>query len=271
MSPTVTNFFYFILSPVLGKKVFQYFFEKMYLFSLAGMNYGHVIPSKSGEVNVLKFIHSKLASKRKIVILDVGANKGEFTRFVLKIFGKNAYIYAIEPLSAAVTILKKKFAKENVKIFHLGLSDKIGKTFIYFNEESSELASLYKREIKAMSLPVKLSKKEVITLTTIDKFCKKNGINKIDFLKIDTEGNELKILVGSSKMLKENRIGYIQFEFGGTMIDSRTFFRDIYQLLNPNFKIYQILQDGIREIKQYSEKQEIFIVSNFLAINRNLS
>lgn len=269
MYPQVAKFFYFILSPVLGKKKFQYFFEMLYLFSLAGMNYGQVIPKKSGEEYLLKFVYTKLKSQNKITIFDVGANKGEFTSLASKIFGKWAVIYAIEPLSAASNILKKKFAKnKKVKIANIGLSDKQGETFIYFDESSSELASLYKRTFKQMSLPVKLDKKERIYLNTLDRFCLQNKINYIDLLKIDAEGNELKILQGAKRMLKENRVLFIQFEFGGTMIDSRTFFRDIYHFLNPNFRIYRILQDGIKAIDQYTEKQEIFIIGNFLAANR---
>ena len=36
--------------------------------------------------------------------------------------------------------------------------------------------------------------------------CNKNNINKIDVLKIDTEGSELNVLRGATKMLKNTKI-----------------------------------------------------------------
>lgn len=269
MSPNVTKFFYLILWPILGRKIFQFFFEMLYLFSLAGMNYGLPTPSQSGEAYVLKYIRSRLINKSRVIIFDVGANQGEYVDNILKVMDNNTTIYAIEPLTAAYRILRKKFTKnKKIKIFNVGFSNKRGKSNIYFDEDTSVLASLYKREVKNMSLPVILDKKETVTLSTIDFFCSRKNVSHIDLLKIDTEGHELKVLQGAKKLLQGNKISYIQFEFGGTMIDSGTFFRDIYLLLNPNYAIYRILQDGLIEIEKYSEKQEIFIMANFLAINR---
>lgn len=267
----MTKILYSVLSPVLGKKNFQFFFELLYMFSLAGMNYGQVVPGKSGESSLLKFIKSKLASKKRLAVIDIGANKGEFTALTLKYLGKKTDVYAIEPLTGASNILRKKFLKnKNVKIFKLAFSDRVGRSTIYYDDESSELASLYQRTFKQMSLPVELNKKEIVMLTTLDEFCLKNRVEYIDLLKIDAEGNELKILRGSKRLLKDNKISFIQFEFGGTMIDSRTFFRDIFQLLSNDFAIYRILQDGLKLIEKYSEKQEIFIIGNFLAIRKTL-
>ena len=67
------------------------------------------------------------------------------------------------------------------------------------------------------------------------------------------------------EMLEKNGIKAIQFEFGGTNIDSRTYFQDFYYLLKEKYNIYRILQDGLYEIKQYSELQEIFTTINYFA------
>lgn len=270
MTPTNRKLFYFLLSPILGKKIFQNFFELLYLFSLAGMNYGMVVPGQSGERFVLKYINSKI-KKSKIIIFDIGANKGNYTENILQLVNKKVLIFDFEPLKEAALILKQKFAKnKNIKIFNIGFSNKTGKSIIHFDEESSELASLYKRRMGAISLPVALDKNQTIALTTIDLFCSKHKIRDIDLLKIDTEGHELKVLEGARNMIKLNKISYIQFEFGGTMIDSRTFFIDIFSFLSPTYSIYRILQDGLHEIKISNEKNEIFIIGNFLAIRKDL-
>ena len=47
---------------------------------------------------------------------------------------------------------------------------------------------------------------------TIDQYCLKNNIEQIDILKIDVQGNELKVLEGAKRMLTNNRIKLIFLE-----------------------------------------------------------
>jgi hypothetical protein len=109
---------------------------------------------------------------------------------------------------------------------------------------------------------------EEIKLTTIDLYCKKNNIEQIHFLKLDIEGHELNALNGAKNMIEKGKIDFIQFEFGGCNIDSRTYFQDFYYILKDKYKIYRILKDGIYELPDYKETYEIFITINYLAIRR---
>ncbi|HXG75415.1 MAG TPA: FkbM family methyltransferase, partial [Gaiellaceae bacterium] len=47
-----------------------------------------------------------------------------------------------------------------------------------------------------------------------DTFCAERGIEQINYLKIDTEGADLEVLKGASRMLAENRIDLVQVEAG---------------------------------------------------------
>ena len=98
----------------------------------------------------------------------------------------------------------------------------------------------------------------------IDNFCLNSCIEKIHFLKLDIEGNEYNALLGAEKMLKAKKIDFIQFEFGGCNIDSRTYFQDFWYLLKDDYNFYRILKNGLHPIKNYSESLEIFITINFL-------
>lgn len=271
MNITIQRFLSLFLSPFLGKKRYQKIFEMLHLFSLAGMNYGVVTPERSGEKYLLENLKTVLLLQKRIIIFDIGANRGEYLQEIINLFDNKAIIYAFEPLKKAHTFLKKKFInRKNIKLLNMGLSDKKGSSAIYYDEDSSQLASLYPRNVVGMTLPAKLSKSEEIKLLTIDDYCQKNKIQKIDLLKIDAEGHELKILNGAKNMIKKSKVNYIQFEFGGPMIDSKTYFRDIYLLLQPNYKIFRMLQDGLVEIKKYQEKQEVFLMSNYFAIRKSL-
>lgn len=79
---------------------------------------------------------------------------------------------------------------------------------------------------------VKKFKSKIIKL---DDYAKKNHIDKIDVLKIDTQGFEDKVLRGARKLLKENRIKLIQLEliFSEVYENSLQFY-DVEKLLIPN-------------------------------------
>lgn len=85
---------------------------------------------------------------------------------------------------------------------------------------------------------------------------------------MDIEGHELYALKGASTLLSEKRISNIQIEFGGCNIDSRTYFKDFWNLLHNDFNVYRVLQDGLWEITKYSERLECFVTSNFLFVKK---
>ncbi len=106
----------------------------------------------------------------------------------------------------------------------------------------------------------------VVQIEKIDNIFAKERIDFIDLLKIDTEGNELNVLLGAKKAIESNRIGMIQFEFNYTNIVSRSFLRDFYCLLK-NYSFFRILRDGLYEIP-YDVHNEIFLYQNIVALNQ---
>ena len=49
---------------------------------------------------------------------------------------------------------------------------------------------------------------------TLDTLCKELSLDHIDYLKIDAEGAELKIIQGAKNLLMRHNIKYVQFEYG---------------------------------------------------------
>ncbi len=56
----------------------------------------------------------------------------------------------------------------------------------------------------------KLKKSDRVRVIKLDNFCKKKRIKKIDIIKIDTEGHEYNVLLGSKKTL--SNINYLIIE-----------------------------------------------------------
>lgn len=250
-----------------GKMKRQKLFEELLQISLLGMNVGGGSSvENSGEIPALKYVRRKLAnSKDPLVIFDVGANLGKYSLLISKIFSqRRKEIFSFEPSQKTFAKLRNNCRDDkDVKLFNFGLSDKEERVKLYLDKETSGMASVYKRRLDHFNVSMNLE--EEIDLKTLDGFCQKENVKKIDLLKLDVEGNELKALEGSKKMLEKKAIKFIQFEFGGCNIDSRTFFQDFFYLLKDNYRIYRIVKDGLWEIKDYKEYYELFITTNFLA------
>jgi len=267
-----------------GKRRYQRFWERLHSWSLEGMNIGRWEgPLDSGELWVLryasKYIHDRSHQSRnprdgdRPVIFDVGANIGLYSLEVLRSFGDRARLFSFEPSQSTYQLLKEALAGfDNVECINAGLSDREQARTLYSVPEDAGLSSVYNRFRfdDGNNRQIQDRRTEAIKLTTVDCFCRERGIEKIDLLKVDVEGHELQVLLGARALLQNQAIDFIQFEFGGTDVDAKTFLHDFVDLLHSNFALFRIVRDGIVSVEPYHEKREIFLYSNYLAVSREL-
>ena len=262
------NFFKFIFKPLLGKTWLQWLYKRLFFLSVKGMNFGGGSNIyDSGEGFAARYVLKKFMDKNPIVF-DVGGNKGDYTKLWLGLFLKRQTadfkIYVFEPSRAAFEVLEKVFLKNfNIVLNRVALSDIEGRAELFSDFDGSGLASLARRDLAHANMELNI--RQEVQTKTLDAFCREQGISRIDFLKLDVEGFELKVLQGAKNMLAARAIKFIQFEFGGTDIDTRVFFKDFYKLLNKDYRIYRILKNGLQPIQKYSEFDEIFLTTNYLA------
>ena len=157
------------------------------------------------------------------MIFDVGSNQGQSIDFFTGIY-KDAIIHAFEPNVGLYERLKNKYSiNPNIRIYNLGLSNV--DDFLEFREcvmhETSTFENLnfesgyLKTKAKILGLnPYDIIKsKYFVRVTKLSEFINARQIKRIDILKIDTEGHELKCLQGLFDNLSpEFSLGYIQFE-----------------------------------------------------------
>lgn len=251
-----------------GKSNQQDFFRAIHRQALKGMGLVNDADiQNSGEAGVLRYIQGELTRRgvpdTDAVIFDVGANVGVYTAAALNRFPA-ATIYSIEPSPTAFRTLQDLAARYpgRCRPFNLGLSDRFGDATLHTDKPGSTLASLHDRQIREFQ---DSGLGETVSLTTLDGFCADNGLDRIHFLKIDVEGHEIAVLDGARGLLDRRSIDFIQFEFGGCNLDSRTFLRDFWGRLD-GFAMCKIVKDGLYRLSSYSEFDEIFAYQNFLAI-----
>ena len=205
-------------------------------------------------------------AKINLVCLDVGAHIGEYSKAILELKA-TAQIHAFEPDPVSFEILKKNFhLATNVVPHEIALGSSVSERSLFFNEPGSALASLYQRT----NLPedTLFNKSISVNVLTIDSVCQEFGLEP-DFIKIDTEGCELEVLKGAADTISEYG-PVIQFEFGGTSIDSRTFFIDYWNYFdNIGYSIFRISPGEAKRIERYSERSEVFLPMNYIASKNN--
>lgn len=219
---------------------------------------------ESGERNFLERILAVYgaAGISKCVILDVGANVGNYAKEVLSIT-KAVDIYCFEPHPANVR--KLRLAVEpmaTVVPCAVGSAKGSLELFDYSDEDGSSHASVYKDVFEKIHKRPHTS--HSVQVVTIDDFMQEHRIAHVALLKIDTEGHELAALVGASKSLLSQSIDVIHFEFNEMNIASRTFLGDFFELL-PEYRFYRLLRDGWIPLRD-RPLENVFAYQNIVAI-----
>jgi FkbM family methyltransferase len=229
---------------------------------------------KNGELTFIKnFLKIKSNKDHKeLFIFDIGANIGGYTDIIIKESNKsglNVFAHLFEPQKNLYIILQEKYKNlNNIQVNNFALSDENTTTHIYYNKEGSGLASLYKRKLKHYK--INFDKSEKILLKRADSYIQENELTHIDLIKIDVEGHELNVFFGFGEYLNGDFIDFIQFEYGGTNLDSKTSLLDIYSYLEEGgFIIAKIYPQGL-EIRDYKPFMENYCYSNYVAISKKI-
>jgi FkbM family methyltransferase len=214
----------------------------------------------TGETHLFK----KLMKLNPKIIFDVGANKGKYTKKLIK-YCPNSQYYCFEPNKNTFKELKYKLNKySNINLYNLGLGEKEALDFLYSptNDINSTLSSnnnIFNDSIK-----------QEVKNTTIDNFLHDNNINQIDFLKIDTEGTEIDILKGAKNSIKNKKVNIIQFEFNEMNIFKRVFMGDFIKILK-DYEFFRLLPNSFLKLDLRNCKPihfELFGYQNILAVKK---
>jgi FkbM family methyltransferase len=204
------------------------------------------------------------------VLFDVGAHHGDWSATVLR-YRREAVgeIHAFEPSPENCAIIEGRDLP-CVTLVRAAISARAGTAMLYSDRPGSGMASLVQRDMGHL----RLAHSAIATTPTLtlDDYSAEHGIDHIDFLKMDIEGHELSALQGSERLLRERRIRALAFEFGGCNVDSRTFFRDFWQLLTGHGYVFFRIIPGSRllPIREYDCALESFAITNYVATQREL-
>jgi FkbM family methyltransferase len=184
---------------------------------------GHHRFASPAEVEKAELATYRAYLQRGMIVFDVGANVGSITLLFSKLVGDGGQVHAFEAGRVVFARLKsvcQMTEHSNIVLNHMALAEAEGIRDLYtYGQSYLSWSSLAERPLHKYGIKAQIEGTEKIITTTIDSYCQKNGIDRIDLLKIDVEGAEYQVLIGAQRMLQEKRIGCCVFEFGQTTFD----------------------------------------------------
>ena len=177
------------------------------------------------------------------IVIDVGANIGYYTLLMAK---SDAYFHSYEPELNNFKLLEKNVFENNlisnVSLYNKAVSNFEGFSKLYLsNETTGEHKLNFDRFQNNNFIQVEVTK---------------INLDKIDFAKIDVEGEELHVLQGMKQLPNKIMIEFNPEEIKKSVIN----FKDFFQFIEK-YKIREITKNGLIE-PNFDE-----LIKNPLAVN----
>jgi FkbM family methyltransferase len=136
--------------------------------------------------------------KPGLTYLDVGANIGYFSAIAAGLVGSSGYVYAFEPIPECYARLQRNLASFRwAHAFPCAVGDSTGTATIHFSKEELGWGSMFGEG--------DLTREVTVPLVKLDDWVAKDGIRSLDFIKIDAEGGEYRVLQGATRILHDFR------------------------------------------------------------------
>jgi FkbM family methyltransferase len=134
-----------------------------------------------------------------MIVLDIGANIGLHTLHLARRVGSCGQVLAFEPNTIAREELLKNIYMnhiKNVKVLEIALWERDGEEVFYFPEDGMEAMGGLQRNSQ-----FKVAYESKVQTARLDTILTQLEVRRIDFIKIDVEGAELRVLRGAGSIL----------------------------------------------------------------------
>jgi FkbM family methyltransferase len=161
---------------------------------------GDFLPGHEG------YILTKFTPKEGDTVIDIGAHIGRYTITSSKQVGNTGKVVAIEADPDNFVLLKRNIALNNLKnVLPLNYAVFSTRTRMKLYEQSASA----KYNSIMLTRAAKTKNYVEVNADTLDSILKQNGINQVNWIKIDVEGAEFEVLKGSTKTLSTENISLL--------------------------------------------------------------
>ena len=201
------------------------------------------------------------------VCIQIGASDGRHGFYMARRL-KSGCVHCLEPSPYSRQVLSKLrrlFGYDNIKIHGIGLSD-VPKTAylvtpVKANRHLGRAIAFVSDRLpdpdacdQAWGSPGFISQE--IELDSLDNFCRREGIAKVDFIRCDVEGSEGKILAGAAETLRRDRpVLMIEIHPDALARWFASSSGEIWSILSGyDYKMFYLQDDGLVEAAKFFEE-----------------
>lgn len=155
-------------------------------------------------------------ARRSATVLDVGANLGVYS-LAARAANAESVIHAFEPTPAHAAHLRQTLSSNGIQGLHvheLAVGATSGEAVL--NMWSGDRGD--NEGMNFITDAPRSAETVAVQMTSLDDFCARQGILRIDLMKMDVQGNERTVLNGAQRLLSDERIGtvFVELNWGDT-------------------------------------------------------
>lgn len=220
-------------------------------------------PETNGEYWLLESLISvsNLSGDTKI-LMDIGANQGNWTahaRTVLDRLSKRGLLHAFEPTQSTYTFLSNRFKSDDcVKPNKIALSEHTGVAKFFVVGELAGTNSLHSAQGAVA---------EKVQTQRLDDYLTASGLEKILFVKSDTEGHDMSVLRGAEESLRTGLIEVWQFEYNHRWVANHSMLKDVFDFIDDKpYSLGKLYGNGIEIYEEWHPELERFFEANYVLV-----
>lgn len=217
-------------------------------------------PSRNGEYWLLARILERPESAGT-VILDVGANKGDWSAEAIRLT-RDISIHAFEPSTPTREVLSNRLGDAaSMRIHSCALSDVDGESVFYSDKPGGGTNSLH--EVSGGS-------KETVPLKRLDVFLADESIEAVTMLKIDTEGFDFLVLKGAEQALARGACEIVQFEYNWRWLLNHASLRDVFHLIKGRpYHLGKLMGEWIEFYDDWHFELDRYFENNYVLVRED--
>ena len=205
---------------------------------------------------------AKQAGLAPKTVIDIGAAFGQFTADAVKFFPEAFYLL-VEPLEEYRPNLDACLGNPKVKIVYAAAAAKSGKTIIHVHKDLVGSSLFLEQEDSDVNgIP------RTVPTKTVDELVAFHQLPPPYFIKIDTQGNEVETLKGSTKTLKQTDYVLLEVSFFKVFKGGPEFTEVIRFMHKRGFVTYDMFNPLYRMLDNAMMQMDICFVSEESAFRK---
>ncbi|MFN3232165.1 MAG: FkbM family methyltransferase [Alphaproteobacteria bacterium] len=229
------------------------------LFSRAHLEKSTHVPNQF-QLNGERFLLDAVSQLGFSVLFDVGANKGTWSTHVHAVFS-DADLHAFEIVPDTCRKLEAALGPgPHMHINEFGLSDQPGAVTVFLYD-SDLLSSVFHFETGGDSSDAQITSR----VERGADYCVNHGITSIDFLKVDVEGAEGRVLEGFRPLFESGSIRLVQFEYNRGALIGDFLLKHAFEFFSGlEYRLGKLTPEGVH-FHEYDFIYEDFVGPNYVA------